>query len=52
MHKTRKVTLIIPADDAVVRDIVKDLLEYTRNLQTEGYSGPIHIEHDAEIHNA
>jgi len=48
----RKITLHIPADDAVVRDIVKNLLEYTRNLQAEGYSGPIRIEHDAEIHNA
>ena len=48
----RKITLHIPADDAVVREIVQDLLEYARGLQAEGYTGPIRIQSDEEIHNA
>ena len=48
----RKITLYIPADDGVVRDIVNDLHEYSRSLQEQGMSGPIRIEMDEEIANA
>ena len=48
----RKITLYIPADDAVVRDIVTDLMEYTKVLQEEQLTGPIRIEHDEEIQDA
>jgi hypothetical protein len=48
----RKITLHISADDAVVRDMVTDLMEYTKVLQEERLTGPIRIEHDEEIQDA
>ena len=47
----RKITLYIPADDAVVRDIVTDLMEYTKVLQEERLTGPIRLEHDKDLLN-
>jgi hypothetical protein len=48
----RKITLYIPADDDTIRDILKDLLEYSRTLMTERITGPIRLEHDEDIHIA
>lgn len=47
----RKITLYIPADDDTIRDILKDLLEYSRTLMTERITGPIRLEHDKDLLN-
>jgi hypothetical protein len=49
IRPVRKVSMYIPADDDVVRDMIRDLLEYARSLQAEGFTGPIRLEHDEDL---